>query len=243
MFGDRPLSSLAQELLRRERGRREDEALKSRAIERARAALLESERPSGIGLRRAHASVLQQGPRRLVRTLPLIAAAIAAAGLAAAGVSSYVGKVAEEPHALSPMKLAIPPAQPVAARGALLGPVPSTDAPLERAPEPRAVAPAPDAESTRAPNIRQYATELALLEPARSSIGHGDYRTALTAIDQHRREFPNGQLSEEREALRVRALWGLGQRQTALAAAKVFRKRYPRSGLLSWLKAESDQTP
>jgi hypothetical protein len=242
VFGERPLSNLSQELLRRERDRQEDEALKSRAMERARAAL-ESERPSGIGLKRASASVLQRRPRRLIRALPLIAAALAAAGLAAAGVSSYVGKMEDEPRLPRPMKLATPPAPQVAAREALLGPVPSSDAPLERAPEPRAVAPSPDAETTRAPNVRQYATELALLEPARSSIGHGDYRSALTAIDQHRREFPNGQLGEEREALRVRALWGLGQRQTALAAAKSFRKHYPRSSLLSWLKAESAQTP
>jgi hypothetical protein len=242
VFGERPLSTLAQELLRRERDRQEDEALKSRAMERARAAL-ESERPSGIGLKRASASVRKPRPRRLIRALPLIAAALAAAGLAAAGVSSYVGKLGDEPRLPTPIKLTTPPVPPVAAREALLGAAPSSDAPLARAPEPRAVAPAPDAETPRAPNLRQYATELALLEPARSSIGHGDYRTALTAIDQHRREFPNGQLGEEREALRVRALWGLGQRQTAFAAAKTFRKRYPRSGLLSWLKAESEPTP
>jgi outer membrane protein assembly factor BamD (BamD/ComL family) len=86
---------------------------------------------------------------------------------------------------------------------------------------------------------QQYAVELALLEPARRAISQHDYGAALAAIARHQREFPQGELSEERDALRVRALWGAGQKASADRAALDFRKRYPKSGLLSW-KLEPD---
>jgi outer membrane protein assembly factor BamD (BamD/ComL family) len=84
--------------------------------------------------------------------------------------------------------------------------------------------------------VQQYAVELSVLDPARRSIALGDYAGAMGAIARHQREYPRGQLAEEREALRVRALWGTGQKASAESAAAVFRKRYPRSGLLSWMK-------
>jgi|GEM_PF-2277651 len=240
MLGDRPLSSLARELLERERDQREDEALKVRAMQRARATV-QRDRPSGVDFKSVGPAPLPARPRRLMRTLPLIAAAVAVAGLAAAGASFYSGNGEKQAPMASLMKLKVPRARHVAVGGGLVGTAPPNDATLERAPV-QTRAPGATPESAHAPSVKQYATELALLEPARSSIGHGNYGAALTAIEQHRREFPNGQLSEEREALRVRALWGLGQRPAALAAAKVFRRRYPRSGLLSWLKSQSDQS-
>lgn len=243
MFGEVPLSPLARELLAQERGRvrSEDEALKSRAVDRARAAL-ERDRPSGVGLRLADFGQSSGKPRRWSRTLPLLAAAVATAGLAAAGAGVYVWRTPEEKP--WPSVITAPTVPGVAVGGALLPAEPPTETPVERPREPRA-APATTAgnEGARSVNIKQYATELALLEPARSSISRGDYSAALAALGQHRREFPNGQLSQEREALRVRALWGLGQKPAAMAAARAFRKRYPRSALLSWLKDEGDQTP
>jgi hypothetical protein len=243
MLGERHLSSLARELLERERDHREDDALKVRAMQRARA-VVQRDRPSGVDFKSSGSGALPARPRRLLRTLPLIAAAIAVAGLAVAGVSFYAEKVAEEASPRSLMKLTRPRARHVAVGGGLVGTSSPHDASFDRPPvQPRAPGTStPSTEGTRAPSVKQYANELALLEPARSSISHGNYGAALAAIDQHRREFPNGQLSEEREALRVRALWGLGQRPAALAAAKVFRRRYPRSGLLSWLKGQSDQS-
>ena len=245
MLGERPLSSLSRELLERERDIREDEALKVRAMQRARATV-RRDRPSGVDLKSVCLAALPSRPRRLLRTLPLIAAAITVAGLAVAGASFYGAKSAEQATMLSLAKLTAPRARHVAVGGGLLGTSPPNDSSVEQVPtqpQPRTPGSSPaGTESTRAPSVKQYATELALLEPARSSIGHGNYAAALAAIDQHRREFPNGQLSEEREALWVRAVWGVGQRPAALAAAKVFRRRYPRSGLLGWLKGQSDQT-
>ncbi|HEX2874508.1 MAG TPA: hypothetical protein VHP33_24815 [Polyangiaceae bacterium] len=245
MFGEQPLSQLARELLARERGSSEDEALKSRAMARARAAL-PSERSSSVGLRRPNLGAGNDRPRRLARTLPLIAASLAAVGLALAGAGVYEWRAPQldvapredvRPSAPTPRQLTV--------GGALPGVASSSPEEAPRAPAPRAENAPPTAanDGARALNMKQYAAELLLLEPARSSIARGDYPAALTAIDQHRREFPRSQLSEEREALRIRALWGLGQRPAALSAAKSFRKRYPRSSLLSWLQAQSAATP
>lgn len=245
MFGRRPLSNLAQELLLRERERAgaEDGALKSRAMARARAAL-ERDRPSGVGLRLVTSGQSSAGPRRWLRPLPLVAAALGAAGLAAAGAGLYDAWKTPQEKPWPPAAVTGPALPKVAVGGALLPAATASDAPAEPAPERRAApATATGNDGPRSVNVKQYATELALLEPARSSIGRGDYSAALSALGQHRREFPNGQLSQEREALRVRALWGLGQKPAALAAARAFRKRYPRSSLLSWLKDQGEQTP
>lgn len=245
MFREPPLSNVAIELLTRERGRSEDEALKSRAMARARAAL-PSDRSSSVGLRRPNLIVTKDRPRRLARMLPLIAASLAAVGLALAGARVYEWQAPKSNAAPSEhVQPPTPGPRPLAVGGALPGVASSSPALPPQAPPPKAEA-APSTsttDGTRALNMKQYAAELLLLEPARSSIARGDYSGALTAIDQHRREFPRSQLSEEREALRIRALWGLGQRPTALTAAKSFRKRYPRSSLLGWLQDPSATTP
>ena len=245
MFGEQPLSKLARDLLARERGRTEDEALKSRALERARAAV-PSDRASSVGLRRPRLFALSERPRRLARLLPLVAASLGVVGLAAAGAGVYAWQAPNEEVAPSEQLPAVRPApRQLAVGGALPGVASASPAVVEPSPVRRAEAPAASGtnDSARSLNVKQYAAELVLLEPARSSVARGDYPAALAAIDQHRREFPRSQLSEEREALRIRALWGLGQRPTALSAAKSFRKRYPRSSLLSWLQDQSASTP
>lgn len=245
MFGEQPLSQLARELLARERGSSEDEALKSRAMQRARATL-PSERSSSVGLRHPNLVARNDRPRRLARMLPLIAASLAAVGLALAGAGVYEWRAPKLD--VSPSEEVRPPVRAprqLTVGGALPGVASSSPAVAPQAPTPRAEA-TPSTSSndgTRTLNMKQYAAELVLLEPARSSIARGDYSAALTAIDQHRREFPRSQLSEEREALRIRALWGLGQRPAALTAAKSFRKRYPRSSLLGWLQDQSASSP
>jgi len=229
------LSSDAHALLASERALPvEDEALRQRLLERARAAL-ETDRPSGVALRLADVPEASRlGRTRLRRTALLLAAALAVAGLAAAGAGVLRRKAAMAPGAPSSAS----PARAVVGR---VTPEPPVAAPSEAAPdaasagEPARV-PASQAEGPHPANASSYALELELLEPARSSIAHGDFQSALTAILRHQRAYPHGQLSEEREALRVRALWGSGQTRAAELAAAVFRKRYPRSGLLSWMK-------
>jgi hypothetical protein len=70
-----------------------------------------------------------------------------------------------------------------------------------------------------------------VLQLAQRAVAGRDYPTALAAIAEHRRQFPAGRLAEEREALRVKALLGLGRSAEAQYAGMVFRERFPQSAL------------
>jgi hypothetical protein len=83
--------------------------------------------------------------------------------------------------------------------------------------------------SSRAEAVR---AELRLLRQARVAVARGDFAAALSPIAEHSRRFKNGRLAEEREALRVKALAGLGRMEEARHAAVAFRARFPRSVLL-----------
>ena len=74
--------------------------------------------------------------------------------------------------------------------------------------------------------------EVRLLEQARAALERADFAAAMIPLAEHARRFNNGQLAEEREALRVRALSGLGLRDEVRRAAADFEARFPRSPLL-----------
>ncbi len=76
-----------------------------------------------------------------------------------------------------------------------------------------------------------YAMELRVLQPAQQAVARKDFASALVAIAEHQRRFPSGRLAEEREALRVKALLGLGRSEDAQRAGAGFRKHFPRSAL------------
>jgi hypothetical protein len=222
-------------LLDAERGQREDDELKARALERARATL-EGERWSGV--RVSSSEHLAPAARtRFSRLLLPIAAVLAVAGLASAGIylaanrtpASGAMKVVE-PGA--PRRPAAPTAPALSASVSLVAPTETDDAVAPVVGSARAEA------HLRPTPTQQYALEVGELEPARIGIGRGDYDSALRAIARHRRDYPAGLLAEEREALSVRALWGMGNQSAAKAAAEAFRKRYPRSALLSWMQGQ-----
>jgi hypothetical protein len=127
------------------------------------------------------------------------------------------------------------PATPAAA----IAPAPVAEAAAPNV-EPAEVAPptpAPATETERpttAPLSRADAArlELRLLRPARAAVAHEQFATALVWINEHARRFKDGRLAEEREALRVKALAGLGRTAEARRAAVAFRARFPRSVLL-----------
>ena len=124
-------------------------------------------------------------------------------------------------------------------------------APRAATPRPPAAVPAmpePDAPATIAPAATPHAKrsagrttatgiptneELHLLRAARQDVTRGDFARALAVIGEHARRFRNGSLVEEREALRVKALAGLGRRDDAKRAAAQFRARFPHSVFLS----------
>jgi len=76
------------------------------------------------------------------------------------------------------------------------------------------------------------ARERALLDLARESAGHGEPAVVLAQTEQHRTQFPQGKLSEEREALAIRALLALGRAGEARDRARAFQLAHPNSMLL-----------
>ena len=74
--------------------------------------------------------------------------------------------------------------------------------------------------------------ELRLLRRARAAVASGNHGVALRPIELHTRRFARGRLVEEREALRIRALAGLGRTDEARRASQVFAARFPDSVLL-----------
>jgi len=74
--------------------------------------------------------------------------------------------------------------------------------------------------------------ELQLLRDARQDVTRGDFGRALAVISEHVRRFRNGSLVEEREALRVKSLAGLGRHDEAQRAAAQFHARFPHSVFL-----------
>jgi len=75
--------------------------------------------------------------------------------------------------------------------------------------------------------------ELQLLRAAREDVTRGEFAGALAVISEHVHRFRNGSLVEEREALRVKSLAGLGRREEAERAAIRFHARFPHSVFLS----------
>lgn len=79
--------------------------------------------------------------------------------------------------------------------------------------------------------------ELRLLQQARAAMAREDFVLAIQLLAEHARRFRAGRLVEEREALRVRSLAGLGRHGAARRAAADFEATLPRSPLLqvfSW---------
>jgi hypothetical protein len=105
--------------------------------------------------------------------------------------------------------------------------------PAVSAPEPPALRGSlpPSIASTRSPTT-DLARERAIIDVARTAVARNRLSAALEAINRHAREFPKGQLSEEREGLRVLALARDGKSDEARERAAAFKKRYPKSMLL-----------
>jgi outer membrane protein assembly factor BamD (BamD/ComL family) len=74
--------------------------------------------------------------------------------------------------------------------------------------------------------------ERAMLEIARTALGRGDAASALDALARHADEYPDGKLSEERDAMTIQSLVAAGRGAGARERADTFRRRYPRSLLL-----------
>ncbi len=102
------------------------------------------------------------------------------------------------------------------------------------APHPHAKPPPSSSHHGAEPVVKKAAVddlgrERALLAIARTAVARGQGDAALTALDRHAQQYPNGQLSEERESLRIQALVAAGRKNEAERRATDFRGRYPES--------------
>jgi type IV secretory pathway VirB10-like protein len=215
MTTEPPFSPEVRALVEREREIQPlSAAQRARAMARARAALVT---PIAAPV----------APPRLARAPRWVAAAAAVVCSAAAAAAAYelhdrlwpAKHAPVETRATVAVRPAIVPKPPVVVDEVALPPVE----------EPRPSAPsAPSApsktEATRA--------ELRLLRQARAAVARGDFAGAMAPITEHARRFKKGRLVEEREALRIKALAGLGRTEEARRAAASFRARFPRSVLL-----------
>jgi hypothetical protein len=127
----------------------------------------------------------------------------------------------------APPALAVSPA--LAAPPVASEVVPPTASTAEGAPLPLAAKNPPA--KRRSPEIDTQASELRLLQRARAAVASAEFTTALALIADYERRFPEGQLREECQALRVKSLAGLGRSEQARHAAEGFRKQFPRSVL------------
>jgi len=174
----------------------------------------------------------QQGAAR-VSGPPRWVFAAAASAVLALGAGAYAARTwIAAPAAQTPARVApIAPPRPSEPR------LPVVAAPAEtEAPEPIAPIAPPHvrrgAGKASAPTVATNA-ELQLLRTARQDVTRGDFAGALAVIAEHVRSFRNGALVEEREALRVKSLAGLGRQEEAQRAAAEFHRRFPHSVFLS----------
>jgi hypothetical protein len=153
-----------------------------------------------------------------------------AAAAGALVISAAVGAAAYEIHARMARDPVAPattvaPVRRLAPSAPAQSPPSAADGDLIAAPEP----------SVGAPGLSSGGSareELRLLRQARAAVARNEFAVALVPITEHARRFRNGRLAEEREALRVKALVGLGRTEEAHRAAADFRKYFPRSVLL-----------
>lgn len=173
---------------------------------------------------------------------PLVAGALGfvLGGATGAGVvSALETSRAPAPTVRAPRSVAVAaverPSALTAPSGAPVASAPST-APAVSAPAPAAKHARADA-GDRSKRDARLSEERALIAQAQAAIARGRGDQALAALAQHAREFPHGQLTEEREALIVQALVAAGRRQQAKSRARQFERRFPKSYLLPVVRA------
>jgi hypothetical protein len=86
----------------------------------------------------------------------------------------------------------------------------------------------------------RLADERAEIETARAALTRARWDEAAAALDAHQRDFPRGQLAEERDSLRVAVFAQRGRGAEARAAAARFERAYPDSLFLASVRAAAN---
>ncbi len=85
--------------------------------------------------------------------------------------------------------------------------------------------------------------ELTLLDQARAALRAGQSSRALDALAEHARQFPQGVLATEAEAMRIEALLERGDRSRAIELADAFFAAHPASPLGRRLRSLLEPIP
>lgn len=98
--------------------------------------------------------------------------------------------------------------------------------PSDHATESDHAAPSDSAPATAVDELR---AEMALIREARQALRAARPEGALEVLDAHARAFPEGQMREDREVLRIEALCAAGKAPQARAEAQLFLRAFPGS--------------
>ena len=220
-----PLSPAIGSLLANERTiAPEPEAFRKRAVERARAELARRPRtdfPDSPRFGRPRRMIVAVAVAASVMLVALCAVAVRAAYRS--GLGTQVPPANTSPPEPRVLHAQIPAALPDKLPEVCL----AVATPSERSSKAKV-----SGRAKTAKDSETYAIEFKMLQPAYHAVARHDFTSALTAIAEHQHRFASGQLAEEREALRAKALLGLGLRAEAQRAAVAFRERFPHSVLL-----------
>lgn len=218
-----PLSTEIRSLLEGERAiPPQPPFVRARALARARAAMVAEPRVAPV-------------PRQAAsRARWAFAAALACVASAAVGATAYeirarLGATRTHDPGAAPPAAAPPAAAPASSPVSAESPPTPTILPAGDSPSPPARA---ALARPRLSNADAARAELQLLRQARAAVAREDFAAALPPLAEHARRFRDGRLVEEREALRIKALAGLGRMDEARRAATAFEARFPRSVLL-----------
>jgi hypothetical protein len=193
-----------------------------------------------------HPQVLESRPvasiaaERSPRPAAPVAALIAAPAPAPAAANDLTPPTQVAPASPDPAPAqAVARRAPIAAapvRGAVSFPARDETAATEPVALPPAVAEsAPPPLTAVAAPADGLQAELALVRAAHDALRAGKPDVALERMEQHRSEFPNGALSEERDALRVSAICALG-RSDAASEAQTFLANHPGSPFVARIR-------
>jgi hypothetical protein len=223
-----PLDPELQSLVAAERGEAEPSTGDRERVARSLARRVGAGFAVGVGLLSSPAAgAAAMGASSAI--LVELGAAVAVVGtIAALTIPRYSGP-AQSPAETRPTPSALPAAPAPRAEVAPL--------PVE-APSPAEVAAAPKTHpSSQKASLPPLAEEARLLKQAQQALRDGKPARALTALAEHQRRFPRGQLTLERSAARVQALCGLAKTAQAEREAKAFLRQHSGSGLAAQVRA------
>ena len=119
----------------------------------------------------------------------------------------------------------------------------TTTAPSASVARPHPSASSSPSSATKASSGSTLNAERLVVDVARSAYARGDRDEALRALARHAATYPEGALSEEREALAIRILVDAGRAPEARARGQKFRMRYPKSLMLPAVEAALESIP